>query len=123
MSCSKDGYYTAHATILSTTSAAMWGNLVVGGIVGVMVDSSTGAGYRYYDPPKFTLTAVGGTPPQAGQVSPGIILLAPDAPAASTRPPPASVAAPAATQPVASTSGEPPAAPDAPASGLSRSRL
>src|SRR5262245_23029266 len=109
MACTKAGYYPTRAMIGSTIAGAAWGNLVLGGIVGVVIDQSTGAAYRYYDPPKFTLIAAADPPPQSSQViAPGITLLPPDGPPApaslpstaaaveQTRPAVAAAAAPAA---------------------------
>jgi hypothetical protein len=115
VACTKDGYYETRAVISTTTSAGAWGNLIVGGIVGVVIDTQTGAAYRYYDPPKFTMIAAADTPPAVSQtVSPGITVLPPEGPpsgrtAAAAAPSPAAsrrqTATPAAPA-IASTNGE-----------------
>jgi hypothetical protein len=41
-----DGYLPYHMTLEKKTSGWVWGNIVFGGVVGVVVDASTGAMYR-----------------------------------------------------------------------------
>ena len=45
--CKKDGFSPGVTSIQSSTKPAMWGNILVGGVVGAVVDHSTGAGYKY----------------------------------------------------------------------------
>ncbi len=45
--CSKEGVGTGSETITSKANAGLWGNLVVGGPVGYLVDRKSGAGYDY----------------------------------------------------------------------------
>lgn len=78
MTCVKSGFHQERALIADTTSSAVWGNLIVGGIVGVMADQASGAAFRYYDPPKFNLVPAFESPPQASQtVAKGITVLPP----------------------------------------------
>ncbi len=134
MACTKDGYHETRALIGNTVSGAAWGNLAVGGIFGVLIDTQSGAAFRYYDPPKFTMIAAAGSPPEVSQtVATGITILPPGspptgqtAPTAAQMPQTAPTAAPAgassAPLPVASTGTAAPA-PVGPGSGMSRSRL
>lgn len=128
IACARDGFQPMRALIGSTTSNAAWGNLVAGGIVGIMIDKSSGAIYKYYDPPRFSLIAAGTVSPPSPQYMPsGITLLPPDESTPNSGQP-APVAAP---QPLVSPTGKPATAgnvavPPAPAplqSGASRSRL
>ncbi len=49
VTCTDTGY-TSNAVVLEgQTSGAYWGNIVAGGLVGVVVDSSNGAAYKYPD--------------------------------------------------------------------------
>ena len=78
MTCSKPGYYQARVLITNTTSVGAWGNLVVGGLIGVMVDQSSGAAFAYYDPPKINLVASSEPAPQSSQtIAQGVTLLPP----------------------------------------------
>lgn len=43
----KAGYKTASATVTSTTSGWVWGNVLLGGIVGGVVDFADGAAYKF----------------------------------------------------------------------------
>ena len=75
--------------IASTISDGAWGNLLVGGIVGVMVDQSSGAAYRYYDPPRLALIAAGETPPESSRLlAKGVTLLPPSTGPTPPSPPP-----------------------------------
>jgi hypothetical protein len=88
IACSKPGYHQTRALVTTTISDGAWGNLVVGGIIGVMVDQSSGAAYRYYDPPKLSLIPAGEPPPDASRViAKGVTLLPPSAgPTPAARP-------------------------------------
>jgi hypothetical protein len=98
LTCTKEGYHQARVLIANTISAGAWGNLVVGGIIGVMVDQSSGAAYRYYDAPKIALTPTSDPAPQTSvSVATGITVLPsgdPSAPVPTIAPPPSPVAAP-----------------------------
>jgi hypothetical protein len=126
VACSKPGYRQTRAMISATTSAGAWGNLVVGGIVGVMIDQSSGAAFRYYDPPRLVLPSATDAPPEGSRsLATGVTLLAPTSSDAAPMVVPAAVPASEATP------ASPPAAVPAPssntvpqpASGQSRSRL
>jgi hypothetical protein len=85
MTCVKPGFHQERALIADTTSSAVWGNLIVGGIVGVMADQASGAAFRYYDPPKFNLVPASEKSPGASQtVAQGITVLPPESGAEST---------------------------------------
>jgi hypothetical protein len=102
IACTKTGYHPTRAMIDTTIAGAAWGNLVAGGIVGVVIDQSTGAAFRYYDPPKFTMVAAAESPSQTSQViAPGITLLPPEGPLATASASLAAVAQP--TQPAVAT--------------------
>ncbi len=45
--CSKPGYADAYAQAVSRANIGMYGNILFGGIIGVVVDHSRGAGYTY----------------------------------------------------------------------------
>lgn len=45
--CKKDGFSPGATSIESSTKAAMWGNIIIGGVVGAVVDHNTGAAYEY----------------------------------------------------------------------------
>lgn len=85
--CTHDGYEPAHVTMESHFEGMTAGNLIVGGLVGVAVDASSGA-MNHYD--------------KAAQIT-----LTPSAPAAAMAP----MAAPAATPVSATTPAAAPAKP------------
>jgi hypothetical protein len=63
VTCTDTGY-TSNAVVLEgQTSGAYWGNIVAGGLVGVVVDSSNGAAYKYPDHVTVPLTPL--APPVA----------------------------------------------------------
>ncbi|MBS0219846.1 MAG: hypothetical protein JSR91_03805 [Proteobacteria bacterium] len=85
MTCVKPGFHQERALIANTTSRALWGNMIVGGIIGVMADQTSGAAFRYYDPPKFNLVPASESAPQVSQaVAQGITVLPPTESAEST---------------------------------------
>ena len=51
--CKKDALPDANMTVKSSVKAMAFGNILFGGVVGVIVDTSTGAAYDY--PPSFDL--------------------------------------------------------------------
>ncbi len=51
----KPGYLPAHSHIGQVSSGAVWGNLLLGGIIGMIVDSSNGAAYNL-DPGTVSVT-------------------------------------------------------------------
>jgi hypothetical protein len=74
VTCSKDGFQPGSQVAVSKFGGATFGNIVLGGGVGAIVDASTGANY-YYDSP---LTIPLGEPkgaapaPMAGPVKPAV---------------------------------------------------
>lgn len=51
--CKKDGY-VGNAVAVSKSNGAVWGNILVGGGIGYIVDRNTGAGFDY--PPTITVS-------------------------------------------------------------------
>ena len=49
VTCSKDGFDTATVTRSPSFSGATFGNIIAGGLVGVVVDAASGANYAYPD--------------------------------------------------------------------------
>ena len=47
VTCSKPGFQTATVTKAPSFSGATFGNLIAGGVVGVVVDAASGANYEY----------------------------------------------------------------------------
>ena len=45
--CNKGGDQAGHETLVSKSNGAVWGNLLVGGGVGYIIDRNTGAGFDY----------------------------------------------------------------------------
>ncbi len=61
VTCSKEGFQTATVTHSPHFSGATFGNIIAGGVIGVVVDASTGANYTYPDNVEVAL-ASNGTP-------------------------------------------------------------
>ena len=51
----KPGYVPAHSHIGQASSGAVWGNLLLGGLIGIIVDASNGAAYEL-DPSTVSVT-------------------------------------------------------------------
>ncbi len=47
VTCEKPGFSRAAATNKSDTSAAVFGNILLGGVIGAIADRQTGAAYKY----------------------------------------------------------------------------
>ena len=47
VTCNKDGFSAAQKTVASSFNGATFGNILLGGVIGVVVDASTGANYSY----------------------------------------------------------------------------
>ncbi len=60
MTCSKPGYRSERVTELSGANGWVFGNLVIGGIVGVVIDFSSGAAYHYRPSLAMDLDSLGG---------------------------------------------------------------
>jgi hypothetical protein len=45
--CSKEMNLVGHETIVSKSNGAVWGNILLGGGIGYLVDRNTGAGFDY----------------------------------------------------------------------------
>lgn len=108
VSCSMPGYEDGKVVLNSRYETATMGNMILGGAVGMMVDSSTGASNRYDAQVTVPLTPLAG-----GQAT------VPAPSAAPTYP----VAVPPSAPAAASDGPAYPAAPATPVSGQSRSRL
>jgi hypothetical protein len=52
--CSKQGLETSVGVFESSSNGGVWGNLVVGGLVGYAIDAGSGAGFDY--PQQLTMT-------------------------------------------------------------------
>lgn len=80
VTCSKEGYQTASTTQSASFNGATFGNLIAGGIIGIVVDASSGANFSY--PPDIRMDL----PPLAARSAPiaGVQSPAP----AETVPPP-----------------------------------
>ena len=78
VTCAKDGYQTATVSRPPSFGAATFGNIIAGGVVGVVVDAASGANYTYPDDIRIDLAAnpAPAAPPMALQAPVG----GPDAP-------------------------------------------
>ncbi|MGE4505932.1 MAG: hypothetical protein AB7D51_11340 [Desulfovibrionaceae bacterium] len=54
IACSAEGYHTASEVMDTSADGWIIGNLIFGGVIGVVVDAARGAGQKY--PPKFELS-------------------------------------------------------------------
>lgn len=73
VTCSKDGYQTATVAHPPSFSGATFGNIIAGGVIGVVVDAASGANYTYPDDIRIDLAAnpAPAMPPMALQALPG----------------------------------------------------
>ncbi|MDX2425267.1 MAG: hypothetical protein QNK15_03355 [Cycloclasticus sp.] len=47
VNCKKDGYTAGNETVVSKSNTEVWGNILIGGGIGYIVDRNTGAGFNY----------------------------------------------------------------------------
>ncbi len=73
VTCAKDGYQTATVAHPPSVGAATFGNIIAGGVIGVVVDAASGANYTYPDDIRIDLAANPAPvlPPVALQAPPG----------------------------------------------------
>lgn len=45
--CNKAGYETGRTSVISNTKAEMFGNIILGGVIGAVIDHNSGSGYEY----------------------------------------------------------------------------
>lgn len=72
VTCSKDGFQTATVSHASSFGGATFGNIIAGGIIGVVVDAASGANYSYPDDIRLDMAAnpAPSLPPIASQTTP-----------------------------------------------------
>jgi len=72
VTCSKDGFQTATVNHAAAFSGATFGNIIAGGVVGVIVDAASGANYSYPDDIRLDMAAnpVTNLAPMASQSAP-----------------------------------------------------
>jgi hypothetical protein len=87
--CKKDGQYVGQETVVSKANGSVWGNILLGGGVGYIVDRNTGAGFDY--PTAITVIlkrigeAVGLSPASAPATTPATATAAAEAAPASAK--------------------------------------
>ncbi|MBP0494125.1 hypothetical protein [Roseomonas indoligenes] len=65
VSCTKEGHLPAQAVLSPEFQPVVLGNILIGGIVGLVVDASTGAIAKYPDTVQLTLVSAGFASPEA----------------------------------------------------------
>lgn len=55
----KDDSHAGHENIVSKANGPVWGNIIVGGLVGYVVDRNTGAGFDYQNTITVVLRKIG----------------------------------------------------------------
>jgi hypothetical protein len=113
VTCTKDGYQETKVTSSSKFVGTTAGNIIAGGVIGIVVDAASGANYVYPDSVQVALAPAGA--PVAARTTPVAA-----APAAATKAP-TSVAPAEAAEPVTATAATP-ATPAAPAASTTESR-
>jgi len=68
VTCSKEGFQTATVAHAPSFGGATFGNIIAGGVIGVVVDAASGANYTYPDDIRIEMAAVPTFPPMAQQV-------------------------------------------------------
>ena len=76
VTCSKPGFQTATVTKPPSFSGATFGNIIAGGVIGVVVDAASGANYEY--PSDIRLELAAETPPALPPLALQSPTLAPD---------------------------------------------
>ncbi|MBC7801754.1 MAG: hypothetical protein H7Z10_14125 [Gemmatimonadaceae bacterium] len=73
VTCSKDGFVTATTAHASSFNGATFGNILIGGLVGVVVDASSGANFNYPTDIRMDLAANAAPvlAPETGPYTPG----------------------------------------------------
>jgi len=66
VSCSKDGATVAQKSFPASTRGMVWGNIIFGGIIGVVIDYSNGAAHRYAGQLRLMGNDAGGVASSAG---------------------------------------------------------
>ncbi len=89
ITCSKDGMEPGKQTIVSETKGSMYGNIILGGGIGALIDHNSGAAYEYPGFVRVMLRALG--KPEANSAA-----TTPTTTAPQTVPAPAALATPAA---------------------------
>ena len=57
--CNKDVAIAGHETLVSKSNGVVWGNILIGGGIGYIVDRNTGAGFDYPNEVTVTLRKLG----------------------------------------------------------------
>jgi hypothetical protein len=70
LSCTREGYEATAATVDATLQPMTAGNILVGGVIGVVVDASTGAMHRYPGSVSVPLLPASGPVPAASPATP-----------------------------------------------------
>jgi hypothetical protein len=85
ITCTKDGYQTTTMNYSSSFNGMTFGNVILGGAVGAVVDASTGANYNY---PKEVMVAMAQAPTAPVAAAPVVAPVAAAAPVAASAPAP-----------------------------------
>jgi len=72
VTCSKEGYQTATVSHASSFNGTTFGNIIAGGVIGVIVDAASGANFNYPDDIRLDMAAnpAPSLPPLALQTTP-----------------------------------------------------
>jgi len=70
VTCNKEGFQTATVAHAPSFSGATFGNLIAGGVIGVVVDAASGANYSYPDDIRIDMAAAVPTSPPMAQQGP-----------------------------------------------------
>lgn len=70
VTCSKEGYQTATVAHAPSFGAATFGNLIAGGVIGVVVDAASGANYSYPSDVRLDMAATAPSLPPMAQQEP-----------------------------------------------------
>jgi hypothetical protein len=73
ITCTKQGYQTATISQSPKFQGTTFGNIIAGGIIGAVVDASSGANYEYPAQVNVTLAPVDAAPAVAAEPSPIIL--------------------------------------------------
>ncbi len=70
VTCTKDGFQTATVAHAPSFGGATFGNIIAGGVIGVVVDAASGANYSYPDDIRVDMAAAASSLPPIAQQAP-----------------------------------------------------
>lgn len=90
--CRREGVWHGKETVISKANGGVWGNIIAGGVIGYVVDRSTGAGFDYPNQVTVSLSRFGPSPADVAQPEVSEPVVSAPEPASLMNPKPVTVA-------------------------------